>query len=97
MGEWHDNEGDAEHGRPRHGDPGTGHRLTGFDAGDREVRAYFATPDGTALDPVRGDILVAADGIHSAVRAALFPDGGPPRWNGVTMWHGCADWPVFGT
>ena len=63
----------------------TGHRLTGFDAGDREVRAYFAAPDGTALDPVRGDVLVAADGIHSTVRAALFPAEGPPRWNGVTM------------
>jgi 2-polyprenyl-6-methoxyphenol hydroxylase-like FAD-dependent oxidoreductase len=75
----------------------TGHRLTGFDVGDREVRAYFAAPDGRPLEPVRGDILVAADGIHSTVRTALFPAEGPPRWNGVTMWRGSADWPVFGT
>jgi 2-polyprenyl-6-methoxyphenol hydroxylase-like FAD-dependent oxidoreductase len=75
----------------------TGHRLTGFDASDREVRAHFAAPDGTALDPARGDVLVAADGIHSTVRAALFPAEGPPRWNGVTMWRGGTDWPVFGT
>ncbi|MGH3170866.1 MAG: FAD-dependent monooxygenase, partial [Trebonia sp.] len=53
--------------------------------------------DGTELDPVDGDVLVAADGIHSTVRSALFPAEGPPRWNGVTMWRGCADWPVFGT
>jgi 5-methylphenazine-1-carboxylate 1-monooxygenase len=75
----------------------TGCRLTGFDQDDRGVRAYFAAPDGTALDPVRGDVLVAADGIHSTVRSAFFPGEGPPRWNGVTMWRGAVDWPMFGS
>jgi len=74
----------------------TGCRLTGFDQDDRGVRAYFTASDGTVLDPVRGDVLVAADGIHSTVRSAFFPGEGPPRWNGVTLWRGAADWPVFG-
>lgn len=73
----------------------TGHTLTGFDQDDQGVTAHFTAPDGSPLDPVRGSVLVAADGIHSAVRSALFPAEGPPRWNGVTMWRGCTDWPVF--
>jgi 5-methylphenazine-1-carboxylate 1-monooxygenase len=31
---------------------------------------------------------VGCDGIHSVVRRSLFPDEGPPRWNGITMWRG---------
>ncbi|MFI6645790.1 flavin-dependent oxidoreductase [Streptomyces sp. NPDC050504] len=34
------------------------------------------------------DLLVGADGIHSAVRAALFPDEGAPPWNGLVLWRG---------
>lgn len=75
----------------------TGRRLTGFDSDEQGVRARFAASDGTAAEPAEGDVLVAADGIHSRVRAVLFPEEGPPRWNGVTMWRGAADWPVFGT
>jgi 5-methylphenazine-1-carboxylate 1-monooxygenase len=70
----------------------TGHRLTGFDQDGDGVHARFA--DGSAA---RGDLLVGADGIHSAVRAVFFPDEGPPRWNGVMMWRGATEWPDFGT
>ncbi len=35
-------------------------------------------------------MLIAADGIHSAVRAKLYPDEGLPRWNGAIMWRGVA-------
>ncbi|GAA0820671.1 flavin-dependent oxidoreductase [Streptosporangium amethystogenes subsp. fukuiense] len=34
------------------------------------------------------DLLVGADGIHSAVRAHLFPGEGPPPWNGLVLWRG---------
>ncbi|MFD0568491.1 flavin-dependent oxidoreductase [Kitasatospora gansuensis] len=34
------------------------------------------------------DLLVGADGIHSAVRSALFPDEGAPPWNGLVLWRG---------
>jgi 2-polyprenyl-6-methoxyphenol hydroxylase-like FAD-dependent oxidoreductase len=70
----------------------TGHRLAGFDQDASGVRARFAG----GLDDAHGDVLVAADGIHSTVRALLFPDEGPPRWNGVMMWRGATDWPSFG-
>jgi 2-polyprenyl-6-methoxyphenol hydroxylase-like FAD-dependent oxidoreductase len=74
----------------------TGHRLTGFESDADAVHAVFADPSGAALPPVRGDVLVAADGIHSTVRAQLVPAEGRPRWNGVTMWRGATDWPAYG-
>ncbi|MCX2715352.1 FAD-dependent oxidoreductase [Mycolicibacterium sp. J2] len=46
-----------------------GRTVTGFDADDHGVRVTFA--DGTAAV---GDVLVAADGINSAIRRQLFPD-----------------------
>ncbi|HEV7648134.1 MAG TPA: flavin-dependent oxidoreductase [Actinophytocola sp.] len=75
----------------------TGHRLVGFDQDAQGVRARFADHDGDALDQAHGDVLVGADGIHSAVRATFYPDEGPPRWNGVLMWRGATEWPEFGT
>jgi 2-polyprenyl-6-methoxyphenol hydroxylase-like FAD-dependent oxidoreductase len=70
----------------------TGHRLVGFEQDAEGVTARFA--NGTEA---RADVLVGADGIHSTVRATLFPGEGPPRWNGMMMWRGATDWPEFGT
>lgn len=35
-----------------------------------------------------GKLLVAADGIHSAVRAQMHPDQPPIHWGGAVMWRG---------
>lgn len=75
----------------------TGHRLVGYDQDAGGVRARFADRSGRELATVTGDVLVAADGIGSTVRATMFPAEGPPRWNGVMMWRGATDWPEFGT
>jgi len=64
-----------------------GWRLTGFEAHEGGVRVRF----GDALVDAR--LLVAADGIHSAARGCLYPDEGPPRWNGAIMWRGVAEAP----
>jgi enoyl-CoA hydratase/carnithine racemase/2-polyprenyl-6-methoxyphenol hydroxylase-like FAD-dependent oxidoreductase len=69
-----------------------GKRLTGFAQDARGVTARFA--DGSEA---RGEVLVGADGIHSALRALLHPEDGGIRWNGIQMWRGALDWPVFET
>lgn len=48
--------------------------------------------DRTTGEPVEreADVLVGADGLHSAVRARLYPDEGPPVDSGILMWRGTA-------
>ena len=67
----------------------TGHRLIDFAQDPQGVTARFSLR-GSPSDTVtaRGDFLVAADGIHSTVRHALYPDEGSPAWNGVMLWRG---------
>jgi 2-polyprenyl-6-methoxyphenol hydroxylase-like FAD-dependent oxidoreductase len=69
----------------------SGRRLLAFEQGAGSVTARFT--DGSAE---RGDLLVGADGIHSALRAALHPGDGGVRWNGIQMWRGALEWPRFG-
>ena len=38
-----------------------------------------------------GDLIVAADGIHSAARAQRYPDEGSFLWNGSLLWRGIAE------
>ncbi len=45
------------------------------------------TRDGPTLD-VPGRLLVAADGLHSAVRAQMHPQQPPIQWGGAIMWRG---------
>jgi 2-polyprenyl-6-methoxyphenol hydroxylase-like FAD-dependent oxidoreductase len=61
------------------------HRLVG--ATQDGVRVFALTARGSRVE---GDVVVGADGIHSAFRGQLYPDEGPPLWNGVTMWRAIA-------
>src|SRR5262245_58937935 len=72
----------------------TGHHLTGFDVEPGRVRARF---EGRSLDcpEVEGRLLIAADGIHSAVRRMFYANEGPPSWNGAVMWRGVAEAPPY--
>ena len=72
----------------------TGQRLAGHAQDGEGVIARFQGADG-AVQEVAGSALVGADGIHSALRAALHPEDGGIRWNGITMWRGAVDWPAF--
>jgi 2-polyprenyl-6-methoxyphenol hydroxylase-like FAD-dependent oxidoreductase len=73
----------------------TGHRLIGFEERDRGGVARFERRADGAHVEVAGDALIGADGIHSALRACLYPDEGPPAWNGYMLWRGAIDWPVY--
>ena len=74
----------------------TGRRLLGFIDDEGGVTAHFADSRwGEQGESMRGDVLIGADGIHSLVREHFYPDQGPPSWNGIKMWRGAIDWPVF--
>ena len=74
--------------------PLCGHRLLDATQHASGVMARFQAPDGT-IEAIEGAALIGADGIHSTLRAALHPDDGGIRWNGITMWRGALDWPAF--
>lgn len=62
-----------------------GKRLTGLEQDGRKVTALFS--DGTSA---AGDMLVGADGIHSAVRPAIDPSAPRPRYTGLVSFGGFA-------
>ncbi|MFK7763732.1 MAG: flavin-dependent oxidoreductase [Roseobacter sp.] len=74
----------------------TGLRLGGFIQDEGGVTAHFTdTSDGTSSRSLRAEVLICADGIHSVGRRRFFPNEGPPKWQGVVMWRGAVDWPVW--
>ena len=74
----------------------TGHRLTHFEQGDDGVTAHFVDPaTGAPVAGDRGDVLIGADGIHSKTRAVFYPDEGPPKFSGITMWRGVTEGEPF--
>ncbi len=73
----------------------TGRRCVGVEQDDASVTARFAGPDGEILPGSRGDILIACDGIHSAVRAQFYPDEGPFKFRGTNLWRGVTRRPPF--
>jgi len=73
-----------------------GHRLSGFVQHPGGVTARFVLADGSSAEE-RGAVLVGADGIHSVLRRLLHPNDGGIRWQGVQLWRGAVEWPVFET
>ena len=67
----------------------TGHHLAAFmQRGDGTVEARFVDRrSGVPVATETADLLIGADGIHSTVRRALYPDEGPPKWNGAILWR----------
>lgn len=63
----------------------TGKAVTGYEIHDGKVAVTLS--DGSTDE---GDVLVAADGLHSAVRAQLHP-GNDLRYSGYTAWRGVTD------
>jgi len=83
-----------------------GLRLTGVAHGDGDGDGEG---DGDGVGPelvrlvdesgaehmIEADLVVAADGIHSALRRQHHPDEGAPVWNGLTLWRGTAVVPTY--
>jgi 2-polyprenyl-6-methoxyphenol hydroxylase-like FAD-dependent oxidoreductase len=75
-----------------------GHAIKRFEVGGggAPARAIFENRStGEEVTEVEADLVVAADGIHSTVRAAFFPDEGLPRYSGRVLWRGTCVAPPF--
>jgi 5-methylphenazine-1-carboxylate 1-monooxygenase len=55
------------------GSVATGHRLSSFEQRGDRVIARFVDPSGKPAGEAEGNILIGADGIHSAVRQHFYP------------------------
>ena len=68
----------------------TDHDCTGVEQDERSATAHFRqTSTGRARDSVRADIVIACDGINSAIRRQFYPQdkvvfAGINTWRGVT-------------
>lgn len=71
----------------------TGHRLVAVEHGADADVACFDTDEGVVR--VEAEVVVGADGIHSALRRRHYPHEGRPRWNGLTLWRGTARVPAY--
>ena len=74
----------------------TSHHLTAWtETADGVTASFVDKATGRTQDSTSGDLLIAADGIHSAVREKLYPDEGPPIWNGRILWRGITEADAF--
>lgn len=70
-----------------------GHQLSGFESrpGSGVCARFVDRVSGRDKATFEGRLLIASDGIHSTARRTLFPNEGPPQWNGAVMWRGVAE------
>ena len=66
---------------------------------DAGVRVTLERRDRSdrASEVVDGSLLLAGDGLHSAVRAQMHPGEGAPVWSGIVIWRGTAVGPPIRT
>ncbi|KQM82484.1 flavin-dependent oxidoreductase [Agromyces sp. Leaf222] len=72
---------------------GVEHGVAGAD-GRVVERARFADAAGAEL-VLDADVVIGADGIHSALRAQAHPTEGAPPWNRLVLWRGTALAPTY--
>ena len=74
----------------------TSHHLVDWTETPDGVRANFIDrATGESAGSYDGMLLIAADGIHSAIREKLYPKEGPPLWNGRILWRGITEADAF--
>lgn len=67
----------------------TDHHCIGTTAeGDAVMVNFRSTRTAQDLPSESADVVIACDGLHSALRKQFFPDEGAPRYSGITMWRG---------
>lgn len=66
----------------------TGQRCVAVEQDGTGAVARFVDGQGAPLPPQRADIIIACDGIHSAVRKQFYPQEGAPVFHGINLWRG---------
>ena len=69
----------------------TGLHFTSFEQDPDGITAHFTDRRTGGAVTARGDVLVGADGVHSAVRAQLYPHEGKPIFAGLIEWRGALE------
>ncbi len=64
------------------------HFETGATDGARALAVLEHRRSGAEIARVEADLIIAADGIDSTVRAAFHPDEGAPKYSGRVLWRG---------
>lgn len=68
-----------------------GHAFKSFEQiGDKVLSTFVRQPDEAEV-VAESDVLVGADGIHSAVRRFMYPQGDQPRFSGRMLWRGVTE------
>ncbi len=62
--------------------------------GERAIATLQARADGSRHE-VGGDVLIGADGIHSALRRQWHPSGDEPRFSGRMLWRAVTEAPSY--
>jgi 2-polyprenyl-6-methoxyphenol hydroxylase-like FAD-dependent oxidoreductase len=74
----------------------TSHHLVDWSETPEGIRANFIDKaTSKAAGSYDGTLLIAADGIHSAIREKLYPQEGAPLWNGRILWRGITEADAF--
>ncbi|HEY4940284.1 MAG TPA: flavin-dependent oxidoreductase [Rhizomicrobium sp.] len=60
-------------------------------AGTPAMRVGDASVTFASGETVESDVIIAADGIHSAIRAQFYSDEGAPKWNRRVLWRGVTE------
>jgi len=61
----------------------------------RAIAGLRSRRDGSSRGVATGEVVVAADGIHSTIRAQFNPGEGPPIWNRRVLWRGVSETEPF--
>lgn len=65
----------------------TGRRCTGVEQAGERVLVHLADAEGRAAETVSADVVVACDGVNSAVRRQFYPDD-KLCFTGINLWRG---------
>jgi 5-methylphenazine-1-carboxylate 1-monooxygenase len=67
----------------------TGWKVSGYrnNADGKSVTVLLESRNGERSE-IQGSLLIAADGLHSAVRQQMHPEQPPIQWGGAIMWRG---------